>query len=69
MLVHILKHIFDTNLLTIADAPYRIELQAFSDSTLKDEYSRGTRAADEVDTLRVQVGDGKGEDTVVMTVQ
>ena len=69
MLVHILKHVLDTNLFAIADAPYRIELQAFGDSTLKDEYSRGTRAADEVGSLRIKVRYGQCEDTVMLAVQ
>ena len=69
MLVHILQHVLNANLLAVSYTPYRIELQAFNDSTLEYKYSRGTRATDEVSTIRIKFGDGEREDTVMMAVQ
>ena len=57
MLVHILQHVLNANLLAVSYTPYRIELQAFNDCTLEYKYSRGTRAADEVSTIRIKFGD------------
>ena len=42
ILIHILEHIFNTILLAVADAPYRVEGQTFHHSRLKDEHGRGT---------------------------
>ena len=69
VLVHILQHILNANLFAIADAPHTVELQAFDDSTLQDEHRRRTRAADEVNPLRIQVWDREGEHTMVIAVQ
>ena len=69
MLIHILQHVLDANLLAVADAPDTVELKSLADGTLEDEYRRGTRATDEIDTLRVQMGDGQREDTVMMAVE
>ena len=69
VLVHILKHVLNTNLLTISDAPYRIELQTLSNSTLKNKYSCSTRAADEVGSLWVEVGNGQGKHAVMLAVE
>ena len=44
MLVHILQHVLDADLLAIADRPYAVELQSFADRTLEDEHRRCTRA-------------------------
>ena len=48
--IHILQHVFDTNLFAVAYRPHAIELQALDHGTLQDEDSRSTRAADEIDT-------------------
>ena len=42
ILIHILEHIFNTILLAVADAPYRVEGQTFHHGRLKDEHGRGT---------------------------
>ena len=69
MIVHILQHVFDTNLLAVADAPDTVELEPLDDGTLEDEDSRSSRAADEIDALRIQMRYRQGEHTVVVTVQ
>ena len=69
ILIHVLQHVLNTYLLAIADAPYGVELQALDDGRLEDEYGGGSRTTDEVDTLRVQVGDGLGEHAVVPRVE
>ena len=58
MLVHIHEYILDANLLAVANAPDRIELETLDDGTLEDEDRRGTRTTDEVDALRIELGDG-----------
>ena len=67
--IHILEYVFNTYLLTIANRPDTIELQSFDDGTLENKDGSGARAADEIDTLRIQFGDRLGEDTVVLTVE
>ena len=67
-LVHVLKHILNANLFAVADAPYGVEGQALRHGALQNEHSRGTRAADEVGTLRIEGGNGFGENTVVPCV-
>ena len=52
MLVHILQHVFDADLLTIADTPHAIELQSLDDGTLQDKHGCSTRATDEIGALR-----------------
>ena len=69
VLVHILQHILDAYLLTVAYRPHAVELEAFDDGTLENKHRRGTGTRDEVDTLRIEVGDGQGEDAVVVAVQ
>ena len=69
VIVHILQHVLNTNLLAIANAPYRVEFQPFSNCTLKNEYCRRATAADKVCTLRIKVRNGQGEDTVMVAVQ
>ena len=69
MIVHILEHVLDADLLAVADAPHAVELQSLDNGTLEDEYCRGTRTADEINTLRVQVRDGQRKDAVMVAVQ
>ena len=69
VLVHILQHILNANLFAIADAPHTVELQTLDNGTLQDEHRRRTRAADEVNSLRVQIRDGEREHTMVVAVQ
>ena len=66
MFVHVLQHVLDTNLLAVADGPDAVELQPLDDGTLEDEYRRGTRARDEIDTLGIERGDGFGEYRMVV---
>ena len=51
MLVHILQHVFDADLLTIADTPHTVELQSLDDGTLQDKHGCSTRATDEIGAL------------------
>ena len=51
MLVHILQHVFDADLLTVADTPHAIELQSLDDGTLQDKHGCSTRATDEIGAL------------------
>ena len=51
MLVHILQHVFDADLLTIADTPHAVELQSLDDGTLQDKHGCSTRATDEIGAL------------------
>ena len=44
VLVHILQHVLDTDLLAVADRPHAVELKALDDGTLEDEDGRSTRA-------------------------
>ena len=69
VLVHILQHIFNTDLFAVANAPHAIKLQALDDGTLENKYGRSTRARHEIDALRIQMGNGQGKDTVVVAVQ
>ena len=69
VLVHVFQNRLDANLLTVADAPHAVEGQALRDGTLENEHGRGTRAADEVDTLGVERGNGLGEHRVVIAVE
>ena len=65
MLVHIFQHGLDANLLAVAHAPHRVEGQALGDGAFEDEHGRGTAAADEVDALGVELGNGLSEHRVV----
>ena len=69
MLVHILQHVFDADLLAVADTPHAVELQSLDDGTLQDEHGCGTRAADEIGALWTQVRNRQREDAVVVAVQ
>ena len=64
-----MQHVLNANLLAVSDTPYRVELQAFNDGTLKYEYSSCSTAADEVSTLRVKVGNGECKYTMMMAIQ
>ena len=48
VLVHILEHVLDADLLAVADTPDRVELQTLLDGRLQDEDGRGARTADKV---------------------
>ncbi len=66
MFVHVLQHVFDANLLAVADGPYAVELQSLDDGTLEDEYRRGTGTRDEIDTLGIKCRNGFGEYRMVV---
>ena len=51
MLVHILQHVFDADLLAVADTPHTVELQSLDDGTLQDKHGCSTRATDEIGAL------------------
>ena len=69
VLVHVLEHVLDANLLAVAHAPHGVECQAFGDGRLEDEDCCGATTADEVCSLRRQAGDGLGEHAVVVGVE
>ena len=69
ILVHIHENVLDANLLAIADRPDAIELQTLDDSTFEDENCRSTRSTNEIDTVGIQLGNGLGEDGVMITIQ
>ena len=61
MLVHILQHIFHSNLFGIAHRPYGIELQAFSYCALQNKHRSGPGTGNQINTLRVQIGNRLAE--------
>ena len=61
MLVHILQHIFYSDLLGIAHRPYGIELQPFCNRTLQNKHRSRSGAGYQIDALRMQIGDGLTE--------
>ena len=69
MLVHVLKHVLDANQLAVAYRPDTVELQSLDDGTLQNEHGCCTRAADEVDTLGMEIGNRLGEHRVMMARQ
>ena len=69
MLVHVLKYVFNANLLAIAYRPHAVELQTLDDGTLENEYRCSTRATDEVDTKRIQVWYRQCENTMMVAIQ
>ena len=69
VLVHILQHILDADLFAVADTPDTIELQPLDDRTLQNEYCCGTRAADKVGTLGIEIWNGQGEHAMVVAIQ
>ena len=69
VLVHVLQYILNAYLLAVADAPHAVELQALDNGTFQNEHSGSTRAADEVDTLGRQLGNGFCEHGVVLAIE
>ena len=69
VLVHILQHILDADLLAVAYRPHAVELQTLDDGTLQDEYRCGSAAADEIGSHGVEIRNGQGEHAVVVAVQ
>ena len=61
MLVHILQHIFYSDLLGIAHRPYGIKLQPFCNRTLQNKHRSRSGAGYQIDALRMQIGDGLTE--------
>ena len=57
MIVHVLQHILDADLLAVTDAPDAVELQSLDDSTFENEHRRGTRAGNEINAQRIQMRD------------
>ena len=66
VLVHVLQHVFDAYLLAVANRPHAVELQSLDHGALQDEHRCGSRTADEIDTMRIEVGDGLGEHRMVV---
>ena len=66
--VHILQHVFHTNLFGVSHRPYGVELQSLGHGTLKDEYRRGTRTGNKVNTLWMQLWNGLAKNTVMPCV-
>ena len=69
MFIHVLKHIFNANLFTVADTPNGIESQSLGNTRLQYEHGRGTRATDKVSTLGVECRNRFGKYTMVMAVE
>ncbi len=69
MLVHVFQNALDANLLTVANRPHGIKRQAFRHGTFKNENRRCARPADEIDSLRIERGNGLREHGVVPAIE
>ena len=69
VLVHVLQHILDAYLLSVAYTPDTVELQALDDGTLQNENGCSTRAADKVNALGVERRNGFGEYRMVVACE
>lgn len=58
VLVHILEHVLDADLLAVADTPYGVELQTLLDGRLQDEDGRGAEPLIKSAPLGLSTGTG-----------